>query len=152
MKKRHVCTIVIVLLSLGLATASYAQPGMHWRGSGGWGPGSQYGRLYNPQAVEAISGEIVRVDRITPMRGMGGGVHVLVKTATETLDVHLGPRWYIENQDVQFAPKDYVEVRGSRVTVGGKPAIIAAAVQKGDGVLTLRDDQGVPLWSGWRRR
>jgi hypothetical protein len=152
MQKKHVGIIVIMLLSLGLVTASYAQPGMHWRGSGGWGPGSQYGQMYDPQALETISGEIVRVDRIAPMSGMGGGVHVLVKTATETLDRHLGPRWYIENQDVQFAPKDHVEVHGSRVTVGGKPAIIAAAVQKGDGVLTLRDDQGVPPWSGWRRR
>jgi hypothetical protein len=45
-----------------------------------------------------------------------------------------------------------VEVRGSRVTMGGKPVIIAAEVRKGDAVLTLRDDQGVPMWSGWRRQ
>ena len=152
MKKRYAFLIMVALFSLGLATASLAQPGMHWRGSGGWGPGSQYGRMYDPKAIETVNGEIVRVDRITPMRGMSGGIHVVVKTATETLDVHLGPRWYLENQDMQFASTDQVEVRGARVTIGGKPAIIAAEVKKGDGVLILRDDQGVPLWSGWRRR
>jgi hypothetical protein len=92
------------------------------------------------------------VEQITPMRGMSGGTHVLVKTATETLDVHLGPRWYLDNQEAQLASKDQVEVRGSRVTMNGKPVIIAAEVKKGDASLLLRDDQGMPMWSGWRRR
>jgi hypothetical protein len=45
-----------------------------------------------------------------------------------------------------------VEVKGSRVTFEGKPAIIAAEVKKGDEVLKLRDENGFPMWSGWRRR
>jgi hypothetical protein len=43
-------------------------------------------------------------------------------------------------------------VRGSRITFEGKPAIIAAQVKKGDRSLTLRDDSGVPAWSGQGRR
>jgi len=43
-------------------------------------------------------------------------------------------------------------VKGSRFTLGGKPAIIAAEVKKGDEVLKLRDDAGFPMWIGWRRR
>jgi hypothetical protein len=64
----------------------------------------------------------------------------------------LGPAFYLENQDVKIEPKDKVEVKGSRVTFEGKPAIIAAEVKKGDEVLRLRDDNGFPMWSGWRRR
>lgn len=45
-----------------------------------------------------------------------------------------------------------VEVKGSRVTVEGKPSIIAAELKKGDDVLILRDTGGIPAWSGWRRR
>jgi hypothetical protein len=44
-----------------------------------------------------------------------------------------------------------VEIKGSQVTVSGKPAIIAGEVKKGDETLKLRDESGVPVWSGWRR-
>ena len=136
------------------AVSSFAQPrqGMMWRGSGGWGPGSQYNRMYDPKAVETISGEVTSIDRITPMKGMTGGVHMNVKTEKDTISVHLGPGWYLENQDVKIETKDRVEVKGARTTFAGKPAIIAAEVKKGDEVLKLRDDSGFPVWAGWRRR
>jgi hypothetical protein len=108
--------------------------------------------MYDPKAVETISGEVTVVDRITPVKGMSGGVHMNVKTDKETISVHLGPSWYLENQDVKIAAKDKVEVKGARTTFAGKPAIIATEVKKGDEVLKLRDDSGFPVWSGWRRR
>jgi hypothetical protein len=128
-----------------------AQGGLKWRGSGGWGAGGQYARLYDPKTVETITGEVVKVDRVTPIHGMSGGVHLVVKTDKGDVSVHLGPQWYLENQDVKVEPKDMVEVRGSRVMVQGKPAIVAADVKKGDETLKLRDEAGVPIWSGWRR-
>ena len=33
----------------------------------------------------------------------------------------------------------------------GKPVIIVTEVKKGDTVMKLRDDNGIPVWSGWRR-
>jgi hypothetical protein len=131
---------------------SFAQPGMGWKGSEGWGMGSQYNRLYNPKTVETISGEVVSVDKITPMEGMSYGIHLMLKTEKETISVHLGPGWYIERQDIKIEPKDKVEVTGSRITYEGKPGIIAAEVKKGDEVLILRDESGVPVWAGWRKR
>jgi hypothetical protein len=86
------------------------------------------------------------------MKGMSSGVHLMVKTDKGTLSVHLGPAWYIENQDVTIEPKNKVEIKGSRITYDGKPAVIAAEIKKGDEILQLRDDKGYPLWSGWRRR
>lgn len=75
------------------------------------------------------------------MRGMSKG----------DVSVRLGPRWYLENQDVKIQPKDKVEVKGSRVTVQGQPAIIAAEVKKGGETLMLRDEASIPMWAGWRR-
>ena len=90
--------------------------------------------------------------RSEPMKGMSYGVHLTVKTDKETIPVHLGPAWYIENQEMKIAAKDKVEVKGSRITLKGKPALIASEVRKGDEVLILRDANGFPVWSGWRHQ
>ena len=147
--------IAMAAVAIFLATiSSFAQPrpGMMWRGSGGWGPGTPYNRMYDPKTTETISGEVTSISRITPNKGMAAGVRMTVKTEKETITVHLGPNWYLENQDVKIEPKDKVEVKGARITFGGAPAIIAAEVKKGDEVLKLRDDSGFPVWAGWRRR
>jgi len=101
---------VVGIAAVVLAPAAFAQ-GMKWRGSGGWGPGTAYGRIYDVKTVETVSGEVVKVDRITPMRGMAYGVHLVVKTDKGDVSVHLGPQWYLENQDVKIEPKDRVEVK-----------------------------------------
>ena len=152
MKKIGTLISVISILSLTIATESFAQRGMNWRGSGGWGPGGQYGRMYNLKTVETIRGEVVSVERIAPIKGMYYGVHLIVKTDKETISVHLGPGWYIENQDIKLQPKDKIEVKGSRITFQGTPTIIAAEVKKGKQLLMLRNENGFPAWAGWRRR
>src|SRR3989337_2208911 len=89
---------------------------------------------------------------MVPRKGMSSGIHLQLKTETGTLPVHLGPAWYIERLDMKIVKGDKLEIKGSRVTFEGKPAIIAAEVAKGDGVLVLRDASGIPAWAGWRKR
>ena len=151
---KHISMVVVLasIVSFLFAPESFAQRGMKWRGSGGWGMGSNYNRMYNRQTAETISGEVVRVDRMTPIRGMSYGVHLMLKADKETVSIHLGPGWYVENQDIKIEPKNRVEIKGSRITFEGKPAIIAAEVKRGDEVLKIRDEDGIPVWSGWRRR
>lgn len=151
MKKRVVFTVLGITLSLILATHSYARFGGKGRGGGGWGANSQYGRKYDPKTVETINGEVVSLDKITPKECQSYGVHMMLKTDKETISVHLGPGWYIENQETQIQPKDKVEVKGSRITYDGKPVIIAVEIKRQDEVLVLRDENGFPAWSGWRR-
>ncbi len=142
---------VVVALSL-ILTSSLAFAGWRgWRGSGGWGMGSHYSRMYNPATVVTVSGAVESVDKITPMKGMHSGIHIVVKTDKESVDVHLGPEWYIERLDTKIEKGDTVEVKGSKITYEGKPAIIAAEVKKGDHTLVLRDSAGIPAWAGWRR-
>jgi hypothetical protein len=125
------------------------QAGAGMRGGGGWSTGP-YSRIYDPKTVETLKGEVVKVDHVAPMRGMSEGIHVAVKTDTGTTDVHLGPAWYLDHQDIQLAVGDRVEVRGSKVNIDGKPAVVAAEVKKGSETLQLRDAQGFPMWRGWR--
>ncbi|HEY4485164.1 MAG TPA: DNA-binding protein [Nitrospiria bacterium] len=153
MKKAVVIGVIVAVLAaaIGLWRADESSArGMNWAGSGGWGPGAPYHRIYDPATVETIAGEVVKVDHLTPVKGMSYGVHLILKSEKETVSVHLGPAWYIENQDTALGPNDRIEVRGSRVAFEGKPVIIAAEVRKGGQTLKLRDDAGVPVWSGWR--
>jgi hypothetical protein len=142
-------TLVLVFAGLvGAVSLAVAQGG-----GGGWGPGSPYGRLYDPKTVETVAGEIAKIEKVVPIRGMHQGVHLLLKTkAPEPLAVHLGPDWYVEKQAITFKEGDKIQVRGSRITFDGKPAIIAAEVTKDGKTLQLRDANGVPVWAGWRGR
>ena len=150
MKAKKITILLATLLVVSVSTA-FAAPWKEWRGSGGWGMGNAYQRMYQPDTVETLTGEVVAVEKMTPMKGMGAGIHLRLKTDKETISVHLGPSWYIERLDTRIEKGDKIEVKGSRVTVAEKPAIIAAEVKKGDSVLRLRDDSGIPVWSGWRR-
>ncbi len=143
---------MLAITGLFVMVDAFAQRGPGGRGSGGWGAGSPYGRTYNPKTVETIGGEVISVEKITPLKGMGQGVHLVLKAEKEAISVHLGPVWFLENQDVKIEPKDRIEVTGSRVTLEGKTVLIAAALKKGDATLKLRDQNGIPVWSGGRSR
>jgi hypothetical protein len=152
MKKLFIVITVISIITLGLTAESFAQRGaVKWKGSGGWGPGTPYNRMYDPAKVETVSGTVEAVTQVVPMKGMYSAVAVTVKTGKETVSVHLGPEWYIGRLDTKIVKGDKIEVKGARATFDGKPAIIAAEVRKGENVLVLRDSTGIPVWSGWRR-
>jgi hypothetical protein len=151
MKEMIAISTVATLIGVLATVQTYGQGGPP-PGGRGWGAGSRYARLYDTNTVETIKGEVVSVEKFSPGRGMSSGVHLQLKTPGETISVHLGPSWYLDNQETKIEPKDNIEVTGSRITFEGKPAIIARDVKKGDEVLKLRDENGVPRWAGWRRR
>ena len=138
MKRMLVVAIGLSVLGILTTSGSWAQGGPRWQGSGGWGPGGAYMKLYDPKTVESFTGEVVKVD-LVPMRGMSGGLHLTLKKEKETIPVHLGPSWYLERQDLKLAPKDRVEIKGSRVTFGGKPAVIHVKVDP-EATISFRTD------------
>lgn len=151
MKKMLVSIVGITILSVIFSSVSLAQRGRGLRGSSGWEPKSAFNRMYNPSTVETIKGEVVSVDKITPMKGMSYGIHLMLKTNKETVSVHLGPARYFDSHKYSIKPKDKIEITGSKVSYSGKPAIIAAEVRKGNEVIKLRDESGYPVWSSGRR-
>jgi hypothetical protein len=115
-------------------------------GSDGWRRHSPQGRMYDPNNVTTVNGEVLSVDTFTRTNGMSGGMHLQLKTDNETWDVHLGPTWYLQNQEIQIQPEDNITVTGSIINWSGQSGIIAASVRKGDAALMLRDQDGVPVW------
>lgn len=152
MEKEIENVATLTVLSSLTANELLAQQEVVWRGGGEWGPETPYARMYNPETMESLTGEVVSVEMITPIQVMSYGVCIIVQTDTERISIHLGPGWFIENQDVKIVPRDKVEITGSRITFEDQPALIATEVRKDDKVLTLRDASGFPVWSGWRNR
>jgi len=150
MKHFRVIFIILTMFMVIFTAESLAQQGKKGRGAGGWRTDSTFNRLYNPKTVETVTGKIIALDTLKSAKGMSYGVHLMLKTDKETISIHLGPGRYLENQDVKIGLQDKVEIKGSRITFEGKPAIIAAEVKKGDGLLKLRDENGIPVWSGRR--
>jgi hypothetical protein len=107
--------------------------------------------MYDPAKAETISGQVVSLEQIAVRRGMGTGVVLKVSSGSDTFAVHLGPKWFLEEQKVKFAAGDAVEIKGVRTVRQGKDVFLAAEVKKGSDILKLRDEQGIPLWAGWRR-
>lgn len=110
--------------------------------------GTAYGQMYNDKSMETVSGELISIGKISLMNGLIHGVYVIVKSHEEKITVHLGPVWFVENQEITIKPKDKVEVKCSKITYQGKPAIIASEIKKGKETLKLRDENGFPYWNG----
>jgi hypothetical protein len=114
----------------------------------------QHSRMYNPQAVETVTGTVVSVDRRAPRKlGRPERVSMVVKTDKGNLMVNLGPADYIDQQALKLKAGDQVEVKGMGVKRRNRTMLIAGEVKKGGQVLKLRDDAtGRPLWAKGRRR
>ena len=83
------------------------------------------------------------------MEGGGArGTHLMVKSADETLEVDLGPHWFLADRKYVFALGDAITVTGARLKRGNRDAILAREIKKGGETMTFRDAKGFPLWSG----
>lgn len=104
-------------------------------------------RYYNPATTTTVTGTIAEV--VSPVPAQGGlGVHLTLNTAQGPVDVRLGPAWYVNALNLNLKAGDTVTVTGSRVPGQATPVIIAATITKNGQTATLRDQQGVPAWSG----
>ena len=108
-------------------------------GDGGAGGG-------HPLYVVNVPGTVLGESRTE--RGSGhADVHVRLGTGMGELPVHLGPDFWVDAQALGIARGDQVRVRGSMVSIDGKPAIIAEAVTWGTATLQLRSSTGAPAWT-----
>jgi hypothetical protein len=119
---------------------------------GGWGMDTPYGRLYDPANEQTISGQVGSLETSAPMPGMAPGMQMLVQTDEgKSTRVQIGPVWYLEHQDLDVKENTRVQVTGARAEIDGQPVLIAREVRFDGQIITLRDAQGMPMWSSLRR-
>lgn len=143
-KKNHTLQVMSNMALVGVILLS-ACTALHAQGHGKSMP------VYDPSTVVTIQGSVEAVNQVMGHRG-AAGTHLSLKTANETVDVHVGPSWFLTQSNVAFAKGDQIEVTGSKVKIEGKDALIAREIKKGDKTITLRNAQGIPTWSRGRNR
>jgi len=144
------------ICALILATTVYAAP---------WDKSQQLNKMteaYDVNKLETVEGTVDKIFEITPPKSPNPGVHMVVKTESDSVDIHLGPAWYITNRNNILAIGDSTVAIGDLVKVFGATfegpmnpklklrGMRAAEVWKKDSlVFKLRDKTGKPLWSGY---
>jgi hypothetical protein len=111
--------------------------------------------MYDPATEATLAGTVASIEKVTAPAHRGrrglGGLHLTLKTSSETIAVHLGPIDFLSERKLSFVEGDAVEIAGSRVAIDGEPVLLAREVKKGGNTWTLRDAAGRPMWSGGRR-
>jgi hypothetical protein len=113
------------------------------------GPGA--GPRYDLDTVTTLQGTVGAVNVVPARGGRMGGLHLTLQTQGQTMEVHLGPTWYLQREGIELAKGDAVEVSGSVVDLEGATFLIARELKKGQKIVVLRNEQGIPAWSGGRR-
>ena len=107
--------------------------------------------MYDSATEITVKGTVEAINQLKGARGWAG-THLQLKTEKETLDVHVGPSWFLTKNGMTFSKGDQVEVVGSKVKFGETDALLAREITKGDKKLVLRNEKGFPLWSGGPHR
>ncbi len=112
-------------------------------------PGGANSPKYDSQTETKIKVTVEEV-RLPPESAQRAVVHLLVKNGSDSLDVYLCPKSYLDDMGVSFSNGDDIALTGSKIKQDSADLILARDIVKGDVTLVLRDDKGNPVWS-WHR-
>ncbi|HSD27092.1 MAG TPA: hypothetical protein VLL75_07280 [Vicinamibacteria bacterium] len=99
---------------------------------------------YDTKAVVTIKGVVEDIHE-SKMRGDHPGLHLILKTETETVEVHACPVRFMSDLEFTIEKGDALTVEGSRPEGGG--IVVAREITKGQTSLILRDKTGAPVWT-----
>lgn len=104
-----------------------------------------YGSMFDPKKIETVTGKIIKVQFNKVMQ-------LLIYTdMKKPVLVALGPTGYFESQERKLKPGDKITVTGSKVVADDTPFLIATKIKEENAVLQVRDNEGHPIWIGWRQ-
>ena len=110
---------------------------------------AQAGPKYDLATETKFKGTIA--DLKLPEKGNSKEIaHLTIKAGTDTFDLYLCPKSFMDDMGVSFAKGDEIAFTGSKVKTGEADMILAREVVKGTDTLVLRDAKGVPVWS-WKK-
>ena len=99
---------------------------------------------YDVKAEVTIKGVVEDIHE-SKMRGDHPGLHLILKTETETIEVHACPVLFMSELEFVIEKGDTLTVDGSRPEAGG--IVVAREITKGQVSLRLLDKTGAPVWT-----
>lgn len=109
---------------------------------------AQTGPKYDATTEAKFKGTIEEL-KIPPKGKEKEIAYITIKSGSDTFEIYLCPKAYIDDMGVIFAKGDEVAFTGSKVKQGDIDMILAREVVKGTDTLILRDDKGNPVWN-WK--
>lgn len=147
-----VCTIFIISTGHTYGAGFGAGTGFGAGSGGGGGPGSRGMTPYDRSTFTTIQGTVADVTTVLNPVMKEEGMHLELKTASDTVLVHVVPKWYADKnkKKFDFFKGEKISVSGSQFSKNQQPNIYAATIKRQSGLtLKLRNiKSGQGLWSG----
>jgi hypothetical protein len=101
---------------------------------------------YNAATEVKVQGVVQEVQQYWCPINSDKGTHLMLKTDTSLLEVHVAPLRFLQGNGVSFSKGDQIQVVGSMVIYEGHDAMIARKITRGDDTFAFRQPDGRPLW------
>jgi hypothetical protein len=109
---------------------------------------AQAGPKYDTSTEAKFKGTIEELK--LPPKGKDKEIaYLTIKSGTDTFDIYLCPKSFIDDMGVIFAKGDEIAFTGSKVKQGDTDMILTRELLKGTDTLVLRDNKGTPVWD-WK--
>ena len=137
--------LAVAICTFGL-TIGYSEKAT---GIQGWEKESVYNGLYDLDQKDKLKGVVLDIKTVTPLPGMAAGVGLLVRSPKDgTVEVHLGPRSFVNFNTIWKMKGADVKVRGVWAAIYNEKVFIAYKVKSKSHVLKLRKtSDGTPHWT-----
>lgn len=109
-------------------------------------PAGNTGPKYDLTSEQKLKGTVEEVKLDTRP---GEGTHLMVKSGSELILVHVAPEAFLKELEIGFNKGEQLEIVGSKLKIDGVDEVLARQIAHGDNVITLRDNKGAPVWAGW---
>jgi len=106
---------------------------------------AQAAPAYDAANEVKVKGTVDEVKLETPAGGKPVA-YLILKNGQDKTQVFICPKTFLDDMGVKFAPGDDVQVTGSKVKLGGNDVILAREVVKSGDTLTVRFNDGKPVW------
>ncbi len=105
------------------------------------------GSKYDIKNEVKVSGTVEEV-KLVP--GAKEGIHLILKSETDTYLVHVAPEKFLKEMEIDFAKGDQLNIVGCKVKDDdGSDEVLARGITKNGNELMLRDKKGTPIWALW---
>jgi len=104
--------------------------------------------IFDPANITTFEGVVTEVSTVDKPNRQGKGVHFTLKTDDNSYEVVTGPEFYIDEIGLELQNNKPIVVEGFLVEQNGSRYVIPSKITMNGKQYILRNNQGVPAWSG----